>query len=176
MIGEENTMAARAHALRETFDRGFAIPPPQIDDALEGMLTIRVNGEPYAVSLSEVHGLFVDRRVVPLPSRFSESLGITCLRTGIVAVYSLRAFLGYPPVEMQTRWLISTGARHPFALAFEQFEAYASVPRSELLPMPPASRSKHIRGTATIAGERRSIISLNSIMQSISTAFSRSTQ
>jgi chemotaxis signal transduction protein len=169
MIGEDNMISARAHALRETFDRGFAHIPAAAGDAFEGVLAIRVCDEPYAVALEEVHGLFVDRKVVALPGRCSESMGITCLRTGIIAVYSLRAFLGYPPVETPARWLISTGERQPFALAFERFDSYARVPRSEFLSAPQTGREGHIQGTTTIAGERRSIISLRSILRSIST-------
>jgi chemotaxis signal transduction protein len=169
MTGEESLISTRAQALRETFDRGFAHLAAAGGDTFEGVLTIRVCGEPYAVALGEVHGLFVDRKIVPLPARCSESMGITCLRTGIVAVYSLRAFLGYPPAEVPARWLISAGERQPFALAFERFEAYARVPHSEFLSAPATSRDGHIQGTATIGGERRSIISLRSIAQSIST-------
>lgn len=176
MTGEETVVSARAAALREAFDRGFALPPMVTDDVSEGVLTIRVGGEPYAVALREVHGLFVDRRVVPLPGRLSETLGITSLRTGIVAVYSLRAFLGYPPVEAPMRWLLSAGDGRAFALAFEQFDAYASVSRAELQFASTASQRAHIRGTVAIAGERRPVISLQSITRSISNTSSRSTQ
>ena len=169
MIGEDAAISTRARMLRENFDSGFAHPPAAERDAFDGVLTIRVCGEPYAVALDEVHGLFVDRRVVPLPARCPESMGITCLRTGIVAVYGLCAFLGYPLTETPMRWLISVGERQQFALAFERFEAYARVPRSQLLPAPATGGDGHIQGTATIAGERRPVISLRSIMHSVST-------
>jgi chemotaxis signal transduction protein len=169
-------LSLRADALRETFDQSFATLPIVGDDAFEGMLAIRVCGDPYAIALGEVHGLFVDRRVVPLPGRSSQSIGITCLRTGIVAVYSLRAFLGYPPVDAPARWLISAGERHGFALAFEQLDAYARVPRSQLLSAPASEREGHLHGTATIAGERRAVISLGSIARSILNASQRSNQ
>lgn len=162
-------LSLRADALREIFDQSFAALPVVADDAFEGMLAIRVCGDPYAIALSEVHGLFVDRRVVPLPGRASQSMGITCLRTGIVAVYSLRAFLGYPPVDAPTRWLISAGERQPFALAFERLDAYTRVPRSQLASAPDGEREGHLQGTATVAGERRAVISLSSIACSILT-------
>jgi purine-binding chemotaxis protein CheW len=168
MSGEEHELSVRANALREAFDNSFASQPAAAIDAFEGVLAIRVCGEPYAVALAEVHGLFVDRKVVPLPARSSESVGITCLRTGIIAVYSLRVFLGYPSAETPARWLISAGERQPFALAFERFEAYARVPRAQFLSVPAAGREGHVQGTATIAGERRPIISLRSIARSIS--------
>lgn len=167
-------LSLRADALREIFDQSFAALPVVRDDAFEGMLAIRVCGDPYAIALSEVHGLFVDRKIVPLPGRASQSMGITCLRTGIVAVYSLRAFLGYPAADAPTRWLISVGERQPFALAFEWLDAYARVPRSQLASAPTGEREGHLHGAATVAGERRAVISLTSIARSILTTSQRS--
>jgi purine-binding chemotaxis protein CheW len=176
MSADEGGLSLRADVLRDIFDQSFAAAPAVADDAFEGMLAIRICGDPYAVALTEVHGLFVDRKIVPLPGRSTQSMGITCLRTGIVAVYSLRALLGYPPADMPMRWLISAGERQGFALAFERLDAYARVPRSQFLTRATIERETHLRGTATIAGEQRSIISLTSIARSILNTSQRSNQ
>jgi purine-binding chemotaxis protein CheW len=167
MSTDEGALSMRADVLRQIFDESFAAAPVIADETFEGMLAIRVCGDAYAIALSEVHGLFVDRKVVPLPGRSSQSMGITCLRTGIVAVYSLRALLGYPPSDTPARWLISAGERQAFALAFERLDAYARVPRSQILSAPATERETYLQGTAAIAGERLSIISLGSIARSI---------
>ena len=53
-----------ADELRRAFDRSFAEAPggaPEAD-ALESLLAIRVGGDPYALRLSEIAGLFADCR------------------------------------------------------------------------------------------------------------------
>ena len=166
MNGETAVLSARAGDLRRAFDQGFASPPAPADNEGEGVLAICAGGEACAVPLGQTHGLFADAKVVALPGRLPAFMGITCLRSGIVAVYSLRTFFGHPPAGEPMRWLLLAGGRQqPFALAFEAFDAYARLPPGAISV---SGRGGHIQGSATIAGERRATLSLVSIAAALS--------
>lgn len=169
MSAEGQGALTQAQVLRDAFDRGFAASSDAPDQSAENVLALRVGGGAYAVLLGQTGGLFTDRKIVPLPGKSPAFLGITCLRTGIMPVYSLRAFLGYPPAKTPARWLVSAGQGRAIALAFDDFETYARVLSTDFSPTPVAERKQHghIQATALIAGERRSVISLDSILQAV---------
>ena len=166
MTQNHNTEVGGADALREAFDRAFAEAPVADGERSESFLGIRVGGDAHAVALAEVGGLFADRKIVPLPGA-AELLGVAGLRGEIIPVYSLRALLGYAPAEEPARWLIYSGDEQAVAFAFDQFDGYARVIPSELSSVPGAAARGYIHATATIMGMRRSIISIRSIMNSI---------
>lgn len=160
--------ATTSRGLREAFDRAFAGAPVTDAGRTENFLAIRVGGEPHAIALAEIAGLFTDKKIVALPGRAPELLGIAGLRGDIVPVYSLRAFLGYPPAEEPTRWLVLAGREQAVSFAFDRFDGYARIVHTELSPVPGTSSSRgHTRAMATIAGVRRSIISVHSILDTI---------
>jgi chemotaxis signal transduction protein len=125
-IGEQ------AAALRLAFDRSFAEPLPPGTDLSEDLLAIRVGGEPYAMRLGEIAGLFADKKVTPVPGGDASLIGIAGFRGAVVPVYGLEALLGHASGQ-RPRWLVIAAAA-PVALAFEAFEAQLSVPPHAILP------------------------------------------
>lgn len=127
MITKEGTAAA----LRRQFDSSFAAAASPMTGLLEGLLAIRVGADPYALRVSEIVGLYVDVKIVPVPSPVVQLLGIVSLRGRMAPVYDLAALLHYPPAA-SPRWMILAGASQPVGFAFETFEAHLQVPRASL--------------------------------------------
>jgi chemotaxis signal transduction protein len=126
-------IASKALELRNTFDRARAIPLSMgTVQQVEGLLSIRVAGDPYAIRVSEISGLANDRKVVAFPSSISELLGVAGIRGGLVSVYSLAALLGYGREAGQARWLVLCGAEESVGLAFSEFEGYFTVPLTQV--------------------------------------------
>jgi chemotaxis signal transduction protein len=126
------SVGARAAEMRRAFDRGFAEPLRLGTDVSEDLLAIRVGMQPYAMRLNEIAGLFVDRKVTPVPGADAALIGIAGFRGAIVPVYALHALLGHSAAQ-QPRWL-AIAAAAPVALAFDAFEAQLSVPPDAILP------------------------------------------
>lgn len=160
-------LAGRVEALREAFDRSYAQPPVLEAVRTEDLLAIRVAGNPYALRVAEIAGLFADRAVVPVPSAAPELLGVSGLRGAIVPVYDLAALLGCP-ARAAPRWLVLARAREPVALAFDVMEAQLAVsPRDVIFETGDAGPRTHVRGTLRAEGGLRLIAHLPSVLDDI---------
>lgn len=166
MTREGATLTGRAAELRRAFDQSFAEPRRQIVDDVEALLGLRQGDEAYAVRLNEVAGLFVDRKIVPVPSPMPGLLGLAGLRAGLVPVYSLGALLERPSGQVPPRWLLLAGSSEPIGLAFDQFDGHLHVPRSGLLPSQSAPRP-HVVEAARGADAIRGVVSIRSIVKAI---------
>ena len=130
---EPSAITSKAAELRNAFDRARAIPhSARAVEQVEGLLSIRVSGDPYAIRVSEISGLANDRKVVAFPSSIPELLGLAGIRGGLVSVYSLAALLGYSREAGQARWLVLCGTEEPVGLAFSDFEGYLPVPLTQV--------------------------------------------
>jgi purine-binding chemotaxis protein CheW len=156
---KQNVLAASALALREEFDRAFAMPPALSDAGAQKLLAIRVGGQPYALRLSAIRGLFVDRRVQTMPSRLSELRGLTGVRGQAVPVFDLAALLGLP-AQREPRWLVLAAGRHNAAFAFEQFDAHHAARPGDFLPAPAQA---FVEAAVRIEGTPRPLLSLQSL-------------
>jgi chemotaxis signal transduction protein len=157
----------RAREFRRAFDQTFAEVPPPMTQDVTNLLGIRVGGDPFAIRLGEVAGLFVDRKIALLPSPVPELLGIAGFRGGLIPIYSLRGFLGYPSASETPRWLILAGSGHLVGLAFDQFEVHLRVRRSELTKIQGGASRAHIRETVSLAEGLRAIVSIDSVVETI---------
>jgi chemotaxis signal transduction protein len=135
------SVGTRATEIRRAFDRSFAEPLRLGTDVSEDLLAIRVGMQPYAMRLSEIAGLFVDRKVTPVPGADAALIGIAGFRGAIVPVYALQALLGHSAARQQ-RWL-AIAAAAPIALAFDAFEAQLSVPPEAILPAKSGSEARN---------------------------------
>lgn len=152
-----------AQGLKRAFDGSFASAPERRDADTEDFLAIRLGGDPYALRLREISGLFADRRISPLPSGLAELLGIAGFRGTILPVYDLRALLGYP-ASSTPRWLV-TSADKPLSFAFDAFEGHMRLERSVIVQHADARRT-HVRELAR--GElARPIIRLVSVLETV---------
>ncbi len=157
------TPEGSADALRRAFDRSFAEAPRRLDAPTEDFLAIRLGGNPHALRLSELKGLFGDKRIVPVPSGLRELMGLAGFRGTILPVYDLGILLGDAP-SVAARWLVVTSAK-PVAFAFEWFEGLLRLDR-EAIATTEATRHAHVLEVARTP-EARPIVRFASVLEAI---------
>jgi chemotaxis signal transduction protein len=156
-------------ALRRLFDASFAAPAGSMSKRLEDLLAIRVGSDPYALRTSEIAGLHVGMKIVPVPSPVAELLGIAAIRGMMAPIYDLAALLRYPPAA-NPRWFIIARGPQPVGFAFETFESHLQVSQSSLANddgenAGSGGAGQHTRGTVRVAGALRPIIHLTSVLE-----------
>lgn len=153
----------RLAEFRRTFDETFAAPPPSGKEEGEDFLCCRVRGDGYALRVRELAAVSPAGRVIPLPSKTPELLGVAGHRGTLVPVYSLAALLGYGPGRESPRWLALVGDRDPLALALGELEGFRRVPRGDL-QLPGREPGKHIDQLARIGSTVRAILKVASLV------------
>jgi chemotaxis signal transduction protein len=164
-------VAGSAAMLRRYFDESFAAPAASMTQPLEDFLAIRVGSDPYAFRLSEIAGLHVGVKIVPVPSPAVQLLGIVGIRGMMAPIYDLASLLRYPP-SVNSRWFVIARAPQPVGFAFEAFESHLQVAPASLASgnrqdAGARQAGKHLRGTVRAAGVLRPIILLASVMDMI---------
>jgi chemotaxis signal transduction protein len=156
-----------AAALRRLFDESFAAPAASLTESLESFLAVRVGSDPYAFRLSEIAGLHVGVKIVPVPSPAAQLLGIVGIRGMMAPIYDLAALLRYPPAT-NSRWLVFARGPKPVGFAFETFESH-SLSQASLASSngEDAGAGGHMRRTVRAAGTLRPIIHLASMLEMI---------
>lgn len=164
-----SAVASKAAELRNAFDRARAIPSStRAAEQVEGLLSIRVSGDPYAIRVSEISGLANDRKVVAFPSPVPELLGVAGIRGGLVSVYSLAALLGYSREAEQARWLVLCGAEESVGLAFSDFEGYLLVPLTQVYATGQRDAARaHVKHVLHVADLVCAVVSIPEILESI---------
>lgn len=156
-----------AERLRQEFDRAFAQPLDGVAPAWDTVICIRVREDPFALHLSEIGGLFVDRAVTPLPTAFPELLGVTGFRGAVIPVFDLGAILGYP-VATAPRWLTLSCGASPIGLAFDGFEGTEKLGVAREAPGASGGAGRHVREVARLGGgPPRPIVNIPSILDAI---------
>jgi len=169
-IGADPVVGTAA-ALRSSFDQSFAVAAAAKLERLEGLLAIRVGGDPYVLRLSQISGLYADRRIVAVPSPVTELLGIVGLRGAMLPVYDLAALLRYPPAA-SPRWMVFARGPQPVGFAFEGFDAHVQVSEDSLVgdedrPASAVVTREHACGSVRVAGALRLIIQIASVVETI---------
>jgi chemotaxis signal transduction protein len=158
--------AGRVTRLRDAFDRSFAEARPPDPAATENLLAIRIGAEPHALRLSEIAGLFGDRKICPLPGSVRALLGIAGFRGSIVPVYDLGALLGDRPEET-VRWLV-LAASELVAFAFGALDGHLRVVLDSIVPGEPGEHPRrHVRDFARTPELVRPIVHLPSVLNAI---------
>ena len=159
----------RAAELRLAFDRGFAEPAHLDTTIKESLLAVRVGAESYALRLSEITGLFADKKITRLPGGDAALLGIAGFRGAILPVYSLQILLGHSSTQTP-RWLVIASSK-PVGLAFDAFAAQLSVPRDAILPAQSRAETRSfVRDFVRTQNFVGPIMHLPSVLDSIRTA------
>lgn len=159
-------LTERSAELRNAFDRSFAAPLRATLVQTLDLLAIRVEGEPYAVRLADVAGLFADRSVTTVPASNPALLGLAGFRGTVVPVYSLGRLLGHSATVTQVpRWLIIAAAA-PVALAFDAFDGHLRATAEALVAQ---QMKTHGRAPEFIraAGIIRPVLHLPSVVASL---------
>jgi chemotaxis signal transduction protein len=157
-IVEMHTLAQ----LRSAFDRSFSVPAQSREDR-ESVIQIRVGGEVFAVRAGHIAGLVKSRKIVPLPSRIPELLGVAALRGSLIPVYDLAALLGISPGVSGPSWLMLVPCDTPIGLAFDGFEGQQEP---EWLSGEQSAR-QHVRQLVRIGPAVRAVLDIPGLAETI---------
>jgi purine-binding chemotaxis protein CheW len=161
-------MSGRALELGREFDHSFAaaLPPPAPPHL--DFLCIRIGGEPSAVALGDIASLHADLRIIALPSRAPELLGVASVRAAIVPIYDLGAAVG-AQAAAAPRWTVLLNGRAA-GFAFEAYDGHTRVTAAAIADAPAPGggpRQGYVRGRLTVAGQPRPIVDLLTVLTAI---------
>lgn len=167
-LGERT--ARRLDELRRSFDAAFAEAPATTAEQRIALLSIRVGGDPAAIRVLDTLELLEVDRIVAVPSRRPELLGLIGLRGAVVPVYSLARLTGRAEGD-PPRWAVLAGSADRIALAFTSFERHVRVAPADVHPVGAiADRSAHVAGAVEIDGVSRPILDVASIARAVTAA------
>jgi chemotaxis signal transduction protein len=155
---------ARLDALRRTFDFGYSVPQREREAEPEDLLAIELAGHPYALRIRELCGLYVERRITPLPAAPPELLGLAAVRGELVAVYDLASLLGYAHGD-ESRFLV-LGRSRSVAFAFGTLHGHVRVAKT-LIATSELAREAWLTEVVRESGQTRPIIDLSGISTAI---------
>jgi purine-binding chemotaxis protein CheW len=155
-----------AEALRAAFDAAFGRPAELPGRDGVPLLALRVAGDPVAVRVLETCGLLPARRIVPVPARRPELLGLAGIRGAAIPIYSLARLLGRgedgPP-----RWIVlaAAGGDDRVGLAVAAFERHLVVAAGDLRPA--AGGPAHAPELLQAEGGARPVLSVPALVRTI---------
>jgi len=159
-------LAGKAAKLRATFDAAYAATLRRDALASQDLLAIRAGTEPYAIRLSDIAGLFVDRTITRVPADDASLLGIAGFRGLIIPVHSLPILLGLSAAHA-CRWLVIAAATS-VALAFDAFEGHLRVPSDSIMPQQSSISARRFAPEFVHrAGTVRPVLHLASVVESL---------
>jgi chemotaxis signal transduction protein len=168
---KHRSVVSTAAQLQQAFDNTFALPPSLTSPEVEDLLTIQVEGDPYAIRLFDIAEIVSGRRVVSVPAGTPHLLGLAGIHGGIVPVFGLSSLLGYGPDPGPPQWMILCGSEDPIALAFSDFEGYLQLPRSALYAdenfRNTQGNVKYVNQVASTPNGVRAVISISLIVATI---------
>ncbi len=158
----------RLLAFRRAFDDAFSRAPATSVEASEDSLAIRVADESYVIRVHEISGIVASRKVVPLPSRRPELVGVAGIRGSLVTVYSLAALLGFEASAGPTSWLALVGVSASVGLGFEEFEGFLRAPAADL-HTPRAEEGGRPHEAAILRAGRRAlrVVDVQSVLRAL---------
>jgi chemotaxis signal transduction protein len=167
MIEAAPQMAQRAAELRREFDRSFAEPPSAEKSVTHDLLAIRLDEQHFALHLSDIAGVFADKKITPVPGASGSLLGIAGFRGVIAPVYDLQRLLGGPAVR-NPRWLVMAASASA-GFAFAAFDGQLRVPTSSVRPQQNSDTQGLTGGVVQHDGVLRPIIELSRALKAIQT-------
>jgi purine-binding chemotaxis protein CheW len=151
--------------LRAEFDAAFGAAPLEVTEEFEDLLAIRVASSSYAIRLSDITGLYLNKHITALPGATPELLGVAGFRGAIVAIYDLRALLGLES-DGACRWIVLTAPDSMIGLAFDDFEGHIRTPIDtrashwELNPEP-----RHLRESVPGTEVTRPVVDVSGLVE-----------
>ncbi len=156
--------ASALSGLREAFDQVFAAPPAPARREEVALLRMRAGAEPVAIRVLQAAGLLQGRRIVPVPGRRRELLGVAGLRGRVIPVYSAARLIGVPETG-EPRWLVLCGDGG-LAIAFTAFDGHLVLPAANLAPARGGERA-HVAELADASGALLPVLSMPSLVRAI---------
>ena len=160
--------SATAIGLRHAFDRSFAEPSRDGRTTTDDFLMVRIGSDSYAIRLSDVAGLFLDKAITRLPTRYPALVGTAGFRGSILPVYELAVLLGCPPTTALSRWMV-LAAKTPVALTLNGFDGHLRIARQASAPRASGSEPlrPHLREVVRTPDGVRPILNLQSVVNAI---------
>jgi chemotaxis signal transduction protein len=168
----DSRLEGKIAEMRRLFDESFALTPAGQVTEPEAMLAITIESEHFALRVREISGLAVsNEKIVPVPSRVPELLGLTGIRGVVVPVFSLPRLLGFNSLHGQTHWLVFCGeVQTPIALAFETMERLFGASGSDIFVREePIGPHRHVNATVCEGTTLRGVISIPTLVEYIKT-------
>ena len=164
---------ADVHALRASFDQHFAAPQQIATTGLEKFVIISIGANRFAIRVSEIARIEVNRKVVPLPRSAPALLGLAGIRGKLVPVYSLAVLLGEAPGRT-TRWLALSSSEEPLGLAFDNLEQFVEVAGSAVCAVTESVKAgRYVPFVLRMGTASFGVVSLPSILTSINASAGR---
>ncbi len=118
--------------LRASFDQSFAARPSPDEEARVRLIMIRCGDQMFAIQADQIIGLAKSKRIVPVPSRIPELLGIAGIRGVLVPVFDLARYVGLESRAEGLHRLVLTQRDQPIVLAFDDFEGQVDVAKDAI--------------------------------------------
>jgi chemotaxis signal transduction protein len=160
-------VSRRAAQLRRDFDSSFAKLPPAGGESGQDLLAIRLGTRRFAIRLSEIAGLYADKKITPVPGAAAGMLGIAGFRGSILPVYDLQGLLDGSGGSA-SRWLVVAAAA-PVAFSFEAFEQQLRVSPRAIKRERARAKSGFTKEFIQTDGVLRPIIQLSSVLEAVAT-------
>lgn len=173
-MSDRDRLAANLRAIREAFDASFASTPhgERRDDL--ALLAIRVGSDALALRVNETQGLLKAGRIVAVPSRRPELLGISGVRGAVIPIFSLARLTGRSEVQ-SPRWIALAGDAERIGLAFAEFEGHLRVPASAVRSAASARDPARVASVVELDAGARPIIDVHAIVRAITGTSDRRT-
>ena len=167
MSSAGSKLQGKVAEMRRLFDESFARPAitnisePGADVSDQG------GGEPLALRVTETSGLIaLKNRVLPVPSKFPELLGLVGRGGAIVPVYDLASLLGFASRPDELKWLLFCGVDEAVAFAFEELEhQFGAI--SEDICLLEGGRQSYFKESVRDGGCARNVIRLSKVVERI---------
>ena len=140
MIKNSKDYGQHLEELRRTFDEAFALPPLQVPEDLTEFALLVLGKQRYAIRISQLVGLEVDRKVEPLPAEVRGLLGLSAVKGQLVPVFDLAALVGSMAGSSTPRWMALHRDKELVGLAFDEFAGSHRVPARAVHALESASK------------------------------------
>lgn len=153
--------------MQRSFDQSFAGVVVGEAESLERMIMIRVAGALFLMPADHITGLAKAKRIVLLPSRIPELLGLAGVRGALVPVFDLTAVLELQRHGSAAAWLALAGRDSPIAFAFDELSGQVELARASLYADEGGIARRHVRLLARIGSSVHPVIDIPSILETI---------
>jgi purine-binding chemotaxis protein CheW len=154
-------LSQSADALRRAFDDAFSVEAVVGIMQTEGLLAIRLRGDPHLLRLADVGSLQRVGALLRYPSPTPAWLGLAGVSGRVVPVFDLGVLAGYPPGAAPAWIAVCSGA--PVALAFDAFDGQIRHVRKEATADAPVAAS--FGEVRRIGNEPRPIIDVAALIE-----------
>ena len=158
-------ISPRARELRHDFDRSFSLPPSIGATAKIELLAIRVGANRFALRLSDVAGIYADKKITRVPGAAPAMLGIAGFRGAIAPIYDLARLMGQPQSQAP-RWLVLARAE-PIGIAFDGFDGQLRLAADAIKSQQSGDAHGYTKEFAHTESGLRPIINLQLVTEAI---------